>query len=76
MSETMKQSSTSQHPKRCPLGHKHLSWSRGDNEVSCWDCNRTYPLSECAVEGEIPPMVHKSPASQNAGNIPGRVFIY
>jgi len=34
-------------PKRCPLGHLHISWSLGDEKVLCWDCNRRYPLSQC-----------------------------
>ena len=34
-------------PKQCPCGHKHFSWSIGEKEVFCWDCNRNYPLSEC-----------------------------
>jgi len=32
-------------PKRCPDGHKHISWSMGDDYVFCWDCNRRYPLA-------------------------------
>jgi len=34
-------------PKRCPDGHRHISWSRGDDYVFCWDCNRRYPLIAC-----------------------------
>jgi hypothetical protein len=35
------------YPKQCPCAHKHLSWSLGDEEVYCWDCDRKYPLFEC-----------------------------
>ena len=35
------------YPKQCPCAHKHLSWSPGDEEVYCWDCNKKYPISEC-----------------------------
>ena len=34
-------------PKQCPCGHKHISWTVGENDVYCWDCNKKYPLSEC-----------------------------
>jgi hypothetical protein len=34
-------------PKKCPRGHLHISWSLGDKEVFCWDCNKKYPISEC-----------------------------
>jgi hypothetical protein len=36
-----------EHPKQCPCGHKHLSWTMGDDHVFCWDCNRNYSYSEC-----------------------------
>jgi hypothetical protein len=34
-------------PKRCPDGHRHISWSMGDDHIFCWDCNRRYPLTAC-----------------------------
>jgi hypothetical protein len=34
-------------PKKCPDGHKHISWSMGDDHVFCWDCNQRYPLLAC-----------------------------
>jgi len=34
-------------PKNCPDGHKHISWSMGDDHIFCWDCNRRYPLLAC-----------------------------
>ena len=43
----MKSSFLLEHPKYCPRGHKHLSWSPGDDGVYCWDCNRKYPVSKC-----------------------------
>jgi hypothetical protein len=43
----MRESLPPECPKQCPCGHKHLSWSPGENDVFCWDCNRKYPLSDC-----------------------------
>ena len=34
-------------PKKCPDGHKHISWSMGDDHIFCWDCNQRYPLRAC-----------------------------
>jgi hypothetical protein len=34
-------------PKKCPDGHRHISWSMGDDHIFCWDCNRKYSVSEC-----------------------------
>ncbi len=34
-------------PKKCPDGHRHISWSMGDDHIFCWDCNRKYPLLAC-----------------------------
>jgi len=34
-------------PKNCPEGHKHISWSMGDDHIFCWDCNRRYALLAC-----------------------------
>ncbi|MCG6946721.1 MAG: PilZ domain-containing protein [Deltaproteobacteria bacterium] len=34
-------------PKKCPRGHKHLSWSADEDYLFCWDCNREYSLAEC-----------------------------
>jgi hypothetical protein len=34
-------------PKQCPDGHKHISWSMGDDHIFCWDCNQRYPLLAC-----------------------------
>jgi hypothetical protein len=34
-------------PKKCPDGHKHISWSMGDDHIFCWDCNQRYPLLAC-----------------------------
>jgi len=34
-------------PRNCPEGHKHISWSMGDEHIFCWDCNRRYPLFAC-----------------------------
>jgi hypothetical protein len=42
-----KKESTSGPPRKCPDGHKHISWSMGDNHIFCWDCNKEYAISEC-----------------------------
>jgi len=34
-------------PKKCPDGHRHISWSMGDDHIFCWDCNQRYPLLAC-----------------------------
>jgi hypothetical protein len=34
-------------PKKCPEGHSHISWSKGDDHIFCWDCNRRYALLAC-----------------------------
>jgi hypothetical protein len=34
-------------PKKCPRGHKHLSWSADEDYVFCWDCNKRYDLAKC-----------------------------
>jgi len=34
-------------PKKCPDGHRHISWSMGDDHIFCWDCNRRYALLAC-----------------------------
>ena len=34
-------------PKKCPDGHRHISWSKGDDHIFCWDCNRRYALLAC-----------------------------
>ena len=34
-------------PKKCPDGHKHISWSTAEDHIFCWDCNRRYPLLAC-----------------------------
>ena len=34
-------------PKKCPRGHKHLSWSADEDFLFCWDCNKKYSLAEC-----------------------------
>jgi hypothetical protein len=34
-------------PKKCPRGHKHLSWSADEDFLFCWDCNKRYDLAEC-----------------------------
>ena len=39
-------------PKKCPEGHKHISWSMGDDHIFCWDCNRRYPLAACFQPSE------------------------
>jgi hypothetical protein len=39
-------------PKNCPDGHKHISWSMGDDHIFCWDCNRRYPLAACFQPSE------------------------
>jgi len=39
-------------PKNCPEGHKHISWSMGDDHIFCWDCNRRYPLAACFQPSE------------------------
>lgn len=43
----MKTSFPPGNPKQCPCGHKHVSWSAGEDQVYCWDCDRKYPVSEC-----------------------------
>jgi len=42
-----KKESTLGPPRKCPDGHKHISWSMGDNHIFCWDCNKEYEISEC-----------------------------
>lgn len=54
--EVMKQPFVPQHPKHCPYGHKHLSWSPRDSEISCWDCNRMYSLSDCNGDENFQPV--------------------
>lgn len=44
--EDMKKA-TLEPPKKCPNGHRHISWSMGDEYIFCWDCNRKYPLVAC-----------------------------
>ena len=39
-------------PKKCPDGHKHISWSMGDDHIFCWDCNQRYPLLACIQPSE------------------------
>ena len=39
-------------PKKCPDGHRHISWSMGDDYVFCWDCNQRYPLLACFQPSE------------------------
>ncbi len=34
-------------PKKCPRGHKHVSWSADEDYLFCWDCNAWYGLAEC-----------------------------
>jgi hypothetical protein len=34
-------------PRKCPRGHKHLSWSADEDYLFCWDCNKEYSLAEC-----------------------------
>ena len=34
-------------PQKCPDGHRHISWSMGEDHIFCWDCNRKYPLLAC-----------------------------
>jgi hypothetical protein len=43
-------------PKKCPEGHSHISWSMGDDNIFCWDCNRRYPLNACfrPAESDLP----------------------
>ena len=43
----MKSSFPPESPKHCPCGHIHISWSQGEDEVYCWDCNKKYALSAC-----------------------------
>jgi uncharacterized protein (TIGR02266 family) len=38
---------TQEPPKKCPRGHKHLSWSADEDYLFCWDCNKEYSLAEC-----------------------------
>jgi len=38
---------TQKSPKKCPRGHKHLSWSADEDYVFCWDCNKRYDLAKC-----------------------------
>ena len=40
-------------PKHCPCGHTHVSWSSGEEEVYCWDCDKKYPLSDCFSGPEL-----------------------
>ena len=39
-------------PKKCPDGHRHISWSMGDDHIFCWDCNQRYPLLACFQPSE------------------------
>lgn len=32
--------------KKCPQGHKHVSWSADEDYLFCWDCNTWYNLPE------------------------------
>ena len=50
-------------PKRCPCGHKHLSWSEGEEEVYCWDCDRKYPISQCFGPQNMMPSTDKKEES-------------
>jgi hypothetical protein len=34
-------------PQKCPEGHRHISWSMGEDHIFCWDCNQRYTLTEC-----------------------------
>jgi hypothetical protein len=34
-------------PKKCPRGHKHISWFMGEDHIFCWDCNKKHLLLEC-----------------------------
>jgi hypothetical protein len=43
----IKHTETPHTPKRCPRGHLHISWSLGDKQVFCWDCDKKYPLAAC-----------------------------
>jgi len=42
-----------EHPRQCPEGHRQISWVSNENDVHCWLCNKTYPISDCfAAPGE------------------------
>jgi hypothetical protein len=43
----MKQTERFDHPQKCPNGHNQISWNAKENDVMCWLCNTTYPMSEC-----------------------------
>jgi hypothetical protein len=51
-------------PRNCPEGHKHISWSIGDEHIFCWDCNRRYPLNACFKPPEREPSDPERPNDQ------------
>ncbi|MGD8917156.1 MAG: PilZ domain-containing protein [Syntrophobacterales bacterium] len=51
-------------PRNCPEGHKHISWSIGDEHIFCWDCNRRYPLTACFKPPEREPSDPERPNDQ------------
>jgi hypothetical protein len=36
-----------EHPKQCPEGHRQISWVSSENDVHCWLCDKTYPITQC-----------------------------
>ena len=40
-------------PKHRPHGHKHLLWTRMNNHLYCWGCDREYFVSECCDLEEV-----------------------
>lgn len=42
-----------EHPRRCPEGHRQISWVSNEHNVYCWLCEKAYPISDClAPHGE------------------------
>jgi hypothetical protein len=59
--EDMKKPTLGQ-PKKCPDGHSHISWSKGDDHIFCWDCNRRYALLACFQPPESSSSESEEPA--------------
>ena len=49
-------------PKKCPEGHSQISWSKGDDHIFCWDCNRRYALLACFQPPESSSSESEEPA--------------
>jgi|GEM_PF-4477369 len=43
----MKLPSKHTRPIHCPHGQRYISWTRKDDRVCCWNCDREYGVDEC-----------------------------